>query len=105
MGRRALDLHGRKFGRLTIIREATLTEHVQFSTNKRIWVCGCECGNTVMVPSHHLASGHTRSCGCATRDALQASATERQVAKWRHSLKQIPLYLLIDELKRRGTAE
>ena len=32
------------------------------------WICQCDCGNTTRVPSGHLKSGHTKSCGCLVRD-------------------------------------
>lgn len=54
---RALDLTGKKFGRLTAIEVV----HVK---GKRCWKCKCECGNEVIVPTFQLTSGNKKSCGC-----------------------------------------
>ena len=53
------DILNHKFGKLTVIEE----------TNERyykniVWICKCECGNIIKVPSHSLLSGATTSCGC-----------------------------------------
>ena len=29
-----------------------------------MWVCRCECGNTIIANSQNLKNGHTKSCGC-----------------------------------------
>ncbi len=55
-----IDLTGRKFGRLTVLRE-----HEVRSKNGRIrWLCLCECGKTTIVIGYSLCSGDTNSCGC-----------------------------------------
>ena len=58
-----IDLTGKKFGRLTVLRRAE-------SINKRtLWLCRCECGNKVVVEAYNLKTGHTQSCGCLQREA------------------------------------
>lgn len=54
---RAKGLEGTKYGRLTVIER---------QGNK--WLCKCDCGNEVLVPTNHLNTGHTKSCGCLQRD-------------------------------------
>ena len=52
------DLTDKKFGRLTV---------VEFSVDSKPrgrWLCRCDCGNTSIVETNNLTSGHTRSCGC-----------------------------------------
>ena len=74
---RTLDLQGKKFGRLTVIK---LHPTLKRNTN-RVWICKCDCGKTVYVPGHSLVSGHTKSCGCwreATR--LFNTPDERRLA-------------------------
>ena len=57
---RFVDLTGKKFGKLTVLRKAD-------NYKKDIkWVCRCDCGNEVTVIGSHLKDGHTTSCGCKT---------------------------------------
>lgn len=56
--RKKLDLTGRRFGKLTVIRPA---ENIGKRT---AWHCRCDCGEDVVVKTYHLRSGHTTSCGC-----------------------------------------
>ena len=53
-----IDLTGQRYGRLTVVAPA---ENVGGRT---AWLCRCDCGKETIVKSHHLRSGHTRSCGC-----------------------------------------
>jgi hypothetical protein len=53
------DLTLQTFGRLKV-EERTGTS----SCGSALWQCWCLCGNTCIVPSGHLKSGHTTSCGC-----------------------------------------
>lgn len=58
MGKK-IDLTGQRFGKLVATKE----------TNKRnygsvVWECQCDCGETALVTSGNLRSGHTQSCGC-----------------------------------------
>ena len=58
-----VDLTGRKFGRLTVVKRAE-------SINKRtMWQCCCDCGNEVVVEAYNLKTGHTTSCGCVQKEA------------------------------------
>lgn len=71
MNYRVLDLTGKKFGRLTVLKY----------TDKRagsnvIWECVCDCGNLHNVAGKVLTSGGTRSCGCYKRDrAIETNLT------------------------------
>lgn len=60
---RGKDLRGQKFGRLTPL----------YPLEKRIkrfivWHCKCDCGKECDVIGSHLASGHTKSCGCYMKE-------------------------------------
>jgi len=52
-----VDLTGQTFNRLTVI------ERVENSKPIR-WKCICDCGNTTIVETGPIKSGHTKSCGC-----------------------------------------
>lgn len=57
--RKLIDLTGCKFGLLTVLRRSD--KKVKGDV---IWVCLCECGNTVEVSGHSLRRGSALSCGC-----------------------------------------
>ncbi len=56
--RKIKDLTGKKFGKLVVIKQADKIK------NRIAWTCKCSCGNEKIVPSTHLISKHTKSCGC-----------------------------------------
>jgi len=65
-----LDLTGKRFGRLTVLREA---EPIVFSNEKRRghrrrWKCVCDCGQEKTVLQSHLQNKLTSSCGCLRRE-------------------------------------
>lgn len=60
-----IDLTDKRFGRLTVIN---------FSFNKSrksYWKCKCDCGNIKIVEEYKLKSGHTKSCGCLSKENLK----------------------------------
>lgn len=61
--RKRLDLEGEKVGRLTVI------ECVGTNKSKNtVWLCKCDCGNTIIANSQKLKRGNIVSCGCYKRD-------------------------------------
>lgn len=56
------SLIGQRFGRLVVEAYAG-DEYIGLDNNSR-WICTCDCGNSVIVGSGKLKSGHTQSCGC-----------------------------------------
>ena len=58
------DITGRKFGRLTVVKQ------VENGKYGRYWECKCECGNTIIRPTADLTRKKrpTRSCGCLQRE-------------------------------------
>lgn len=73
----AIDLTGRKFERLTVLR-------LEGRRGRRLfWACRCDCGTEIAVRGSHLTSGGTLSCGClhserssARTPALHAANTK-----------------------------
>ena len=54
---KALNLIGKKFGKLTVLEKAPSRN------GKTYWVCQCECGNIKEVQGAHLTFGSIKSCG------------------------------------------
>lgn len=63
------DLVGKKFGRLTVVKRApnATTKH---GTQKKMYECLCDCGNTAVVYATNLKNGNTKSCGCINREMI-----------------------------------
>ena len=70
-----IDLTGKTFGRLTVIRDSGQRKRGQV-----LWECECSCKNHthVLVCSGNLKSLHTRSCGCLQEEARVASGKAKR---------------------------
>ncbi len=60
MGSRKIDLTGKRFGLLTVIRDVGR----RIKAGSILWECLCDCGNTSVVPADSLRWKETQSCGC-----------------------------------------
>ena len=69
-GSRAEDLTGRRFGQLTVIRQAESLK------GRTMWLCRCDCGNEKTVAAHELKNGKTRSCGCLKADGRTRNSVD-----------------------------
>ena len=58
---RYVDLEGKTFGRLTVLRKAPS----RFGT---CWTCRCECGSETVVRGIQLYKNKTTHCGCVTKE-------------------------------------
>lgn len=61
----ALDLSGRQFGRLTVLRL------LDSKDGRRRWLCRCSCGGQAVPCSSHLLNGNSTSCGCVRRERIR----------------------------------
>ena len=67
--RQLIDLTGKKFGRLTVIKRI-------FNQKKgTYWLCQCDCGNTKEVYGRDLKNGTIKSCGCLRKEILSKTKT------------------------------
>lgn len=66
MGRKAIDMDGRRFGRLEVIDRAGLV------SRSATWNCKCDCGVELVVFGLNLRSGDTQSCGCLHSEMTSA---------------------------------
>lgn len=58
-----MDLTGKKYGRLTVVKKTSERYHGQV-----VYECRCDCGNETSVYAGSLKSGKTRSCGCIEKE-------------------------------------
>lgn len=72
MGKKGINLTGRRFGRLTVI-EPIGTIGLRYK-----WRCKCDCGNEAVVLGNNLGKS-TFSCGCYARErSSERLATHRK---------------------------
>lgn len=57
------DMIGRKFGRLTVIKQIK-----REGSKNSLWSCDCDCGNNKIYKKHELINGSKTSCGCEKYD-------------------------------------
>lgn len=53
---------GKRFGRLLV------GEKAGSNGSHSIYICGCDCGNEILISSSHLKAGRTNSCGCLQKE-------------------------------------
>lgn len=56
MGRKRIDLTGKIFGKLTVVKFSGIRKKQSY------WICKCECGNETIVASSNLTKGRTKTC-------------------------------------------
>lgn len=68
---RTKDITGEKYGQLSVLKISD-----KRSGGSVVWECICSCGNTTLVSSGNLNSGHTTSCGCHKKKASSKCCTD-----------------------------
>lgn len=85
------DLVGKKFNRWTV---KSLVPHKERSRSKVEWFCVCECGTERNVDAYDLKNGHSKSCGCLSREITSKIKTTHGMSKtptyraWRKMLER-----------------
>ncbi len=92
MGRKAKDITGKKFGRLTVIEPAPRPDGIK--SHNQFWLCRCQCQKEVVVCGRSLRSGNTKSCGCLLKEQARESKTK-------HGMKGTRLYNIYKGMKQR----
>lgn len=95
-GRPVIDLVGKRFGRLLVIRRA-----VNRKTHQARWHCQCDCGNFSIVFGYLLRSGRTKSCGCWKSDIASKVYTKLGKLRSKHGKEPIRLYQSWRNMKQR----
>ena len=57
MGRKIIDLTGKKFGNLVVLS-------IGYGRYPTTWICECDCGNVKEIIGDNMKNGSTISCGC-----------------------------------------
>jgi hypothetical protein len=80
MGRIAIDLKGKQFGRLKVKERAGVDKG-----GNALWLCECICGKFTIVRSQHLRNNETQSCGCLSKqNALKYGESKTRIGMiWR----------------------
>ena len=72
----AVDLKGRRFGRLVVMDRSGSNKH-----QKVTWKCRCDCGEDKILVAGSLLSGNSASCGCIQKEMMHET-------KWNPDLSQ-----------------
>lgn len=83
MGRPALSLAGMVFSKLTVTERSGSDER-----GRSMWLCRCECGNTIVLSGSHIKSGFNVSCGCTRYTYGKPVRTHRNHQSWRSMMKR-----------------
>ena len=75
-----LNLKGERFGKLIVVERDK-------NANVSSWMCKCDCGNIISVPTTILRSGRKKSCGCLRKERLGKYYNE--LNKYYNALKDI----------------
>lgn len=67
---RAIDVTGRRFGRLVAVGPVRRDKAKQI-----VWLCRCDCGKVIERRVSKLTEGSTRSCGCLRTESMAAPKT------------------------------
>lgn len=59
------DIRNKTFDKLTVIKDWDISSR-DFSI---LWLCRCECGNTILATHTQLKNGNIKSCGCLKKIA------------------------------------
>lgn len=71
-----IDLTGKTFGRLQVIKQA---ENIRTPNGRShvAWECLCECGKITIARGDSLRNGHVVSCGCKKKEILSQAGRNR----------------------------
>lgn len=76
---KTVDLTGRKFGKLTVVKFS----HIDKKQRLSMWEVLCDCGKTTTVRGNALTFGHVRSCGCLKAETASKVHKGENNANWK----------------------
>lgn len=75
--RKIKNIKGQTFGKLLVIDFKKIENH------RAMWLCKCNCGNSIIVSSNSLLSNKTKSCGCLNIEKIIERNTRHKLSKSR----------------------
>ena len=66
------NIEGRRFGKLVALKMDGFNKW-----KKAVWLCRCDCGNTISTLSNGLIAGRTKSCGCYQKEVVTKHGVSR----------------------------
>ena len=92
MGTRAIDITGKRFGKLTAIR----LDHIEKTPTGTVhyWLYRCDCGNEKVIRKGEVSQGGSQSCGCYLRESVKERSTK-------HGKFDTRLYRIMHDMKQR----
>lgn len=92
MTKKAKDITGQKFGKLTAIKLDHI-EHIKTGT-VHYWLYKCDCGNEKVIRKGEVSQGGSQSCGCFLKESVQKRSTK-------HGQSYSRLYRIMHDMKQR----
>lgn len=96
MVKRLIDLTGKRFGRLIVLKRVPNDNHGNVN-----WECLCDCGNKKIIRGAHLRGGLTSSCGCYNHENIVSLGKKWGGHNKIHGMKHSRLYDLWSNMKAR----
>ena len=78
------DLTGKRFGKLTVIKRS----YPNGKNWRARWLCKCDCGNEIILPSDNILNAHTRSCGCLKKLPLGVANMNSLISSYKYQAKK-----------------
>lgn len=92
-----LDLSGHRFGKLEVIKYSYI------KCSHAHWLCRCDCGTEKVIDGSNLRRGHTRSCGCYSKQYCSESKRLDLISKKFGKLEVIE-FVNIKRIGKHGSA-
>ena len=66
---RAINLTGKRYGRLTVLYRCDPPSTVSTKSTQTYWLCKCDCGKYIATRTGALNTNGVKSCGCLQKEA------------------------------------
>lgn len=74
------------------------------ATNKRNWICQCDCGKVIIVDTFKLRNGQVNNCGCQKKFNKILQDSLSLLLKQENLLKQLEAFVEIKNLEKLSSA-